>query len=73
MELSRMTWRKSTRSGTSNCVEVAVVGGQVAIRDSKDRCGPVLIFSASEWEAFVGGVKRGEFHISSMSSDGIDI
>ena len=34
---------------------------RVAVRDSKDRNGPVLMFTPFEWEAFVGGVRDGEF------------
>ncbi|KAB1934573.1 DUF397 domain-containing protein [Micromonospora sp. ALFpr18c] len=50
-------WRTSTRSsGNGNCVEVATVHGQVAVRDSKDRSGPVLAFAASSWRSFVHGV-----------------
>jgi hypothetical protein len=37
------SWRKSTRSGNNvNCVEVAVAGGLVGVRDSKNAVGPVL-------------------------------
>jgi hypothetical protein len=55
-------WRKSTRSGGNGaCVEVAFVGDVVAVRDSKDRGGPVLVFTPREWAAFVGGVLDGEF------------
>jgi hypothetical protein len=56
-------WRKSTRSGpySDNCVEVAFVGGAVALRDSKDKAGAVLLFTPEEWLAFVGGTKDGEF------------
>jgi uncharacterized protein DUF397 len=63
VDLSRAAWRKSTRSGNNGCVEVAFVGNQVAVRDSKDRGGPVLVFTAHEWEAFVGGVRTGEFEL----------
>jgi hypothetical protein len=63
VDLSRATWRKSTRSGNNGCVEVAFVEDQVAVRDSKDRTGPVLVFTAHEWEAFVGGVRTGEFEL----------
>jgi uncharacterized protein DUF397 len=35
----------------------------VAVRDAKDRTGPVLQFTAAEWEAFVGGVRGGEFDL----------
>jgi hypothetical protein len=31
------------------------------VRDSKDRNGPVLRFNAHEWEAFLAGVRNGEF------------
>lgn len=63
--LGTAVWRKSTRSGplTDNCVEVAFVDGSVAVRDSKDPQGPVLLFNAAEWDAFVGGAKDGEFDL----------
>ena len=62
-DLTGLNWRKSTRSGSNNdCVEAAdLANGGTAIRDSKDPAGPVLCFSASEWRAFVAGVKEGEF------------
>ncbi|MEU5938117.1 DUF397 domain-containing protein [Micromonospora sp. NPDC047548] len=43
-------------SVTSNCVEVATVDDRVAVRDSKDRGGPVLVFPSETWAAFVTGV-----------------
>jgi Domain of unknown function (DUF397) len=64
VDLSRAKWRKSTRSGNNGCVEVAFVEGRVAVRDSKDRGGPALIFTAHEWEAFIGGVRDGQFELS---------
>ncbi|MEV4279826.1 DUF397 domain-containing protein [Actinoplanes xinjiangensis] len=49
MGLSRATWRRSTRSGSSgNCVEVAGnLPGIVAVRDSRDPNGPALTFTRS--------------------------
>ncbi len=61
---SSADWRKSSRSGANGCVEVAFVDGKVAVRDSNDRPGPLLVFTATEWEAFVGGVRDGEFDIT---------
>jgi hypothetical protein len=61
VDLSRATWRKSSRSGGNGCVEVAFVGGKIAVRDSKDKSGPALTFTLHEWDAFVGGVRDGEF------------
>jgi len=55
-------WRKSSYSSDScNCVEVATAAGPVLVRDSKNPTGPVLTFTTEEWEAFVAGVKGGEF------------
>jgi hypothetical protein len=59
-------WRKSTFSGgnggNSGCVEVAALpGGEVAVRDTKDRARPPHRHSASAWRAFLGGVRAGEF------------
>jgi Domain of unknown function (DUF397) len=47
-------WRKSMRSNDGgNCVEVAAgVLGQVAVRDSADPGGPVLVFTPARWTAF---------------------
>lgn len=63
VDLALATWVKSTRSSGNcdNCVEVAFVDGAVAVRDSKDRQGPALIYTREEWDAFLGGVKDGEF------------
>jgi Domain of unknown function (DUF397) len=61
-----LSWRKSARSGVNGCVEVALDGGQVAVRDSKDRQGPVLMFTAHEWEAFLGGARDGEFELKRL-------
>jgi len=56
-------WIKSSYSMTNgNCVEVARLSGDVTmVRDSKDVKGPVLGFTQGEWDAFVGGVRNGEF------------
>ena len=61
MDLAGAAWRKSARSGSNGCVEIAFLGGQIAVRDSKDRSGPVLTFAPTEWEAFLAGVRHGEF------------
>lgn len=64
LDLARATWHKSARSGgQGNCVEVAGTPMVIGVRDSKDPAGPVLVFTRSEWQAFVDGVKAGEFDL----------
>jgi hypothetical protein len=56
-------WKKSSRSsGDGQCVAVATLGQDaVGVRDSKDPNGPVLVFTAAEWVAFVDGIRDDEF------------
>lgn len=56
-------WKKSSLSGYSgDCVEVAGLAGDgILIRDSKDPRGPILNFTAAQWDAFLGGVHDGAF------------
>jgi hypothetical protein len=64
VDLSNARWRTSTRSGANgNCVEVAITDEGVAVRDTKDRSKPAHVFTRAEWDAFVGGVKDGEFDL----------
>ncbi|MEV0428491.1 DUF397 domain-containing protein [Micromonospora sp. NPDC050495] len=60
-DLTGAHWRKSTRSGDNggNCVEVADnLPGVVAVRDSKNRSGPVLAFTPDSWVGFVRALRR---------------
>ena len=58
-DLSAARWRKSSRSsgGGSNCVEVAVLSGRVAIRDSKDADGGAVVVSAAVFGELIEDVK----------------
>jgi uncharacterized protein DUF397 len=57
-----LAWRKARLSvGDGACVELAPLGGKVAVRHSKDPDGPVLIYTAAEFHAFLDGAKKGEF------------
>jgi hypothetical protein len=62
-ELSGARWHKSARSSAQgNCVELARLSGAgVAIRNSRYPQGPALIFTDAELDAFLGGVKDGDF------------
>jgi hypothetical protein len=55
MSSSRLTWFKSSYSGTAgdNCVEIAVTGQAVHVRDSKDVSRAQFAFGREEWSRFV--------------------
>lgn len=60
--MTEYKWRKASRSGAQgdNCVEVATnVLGVVAVRDSKEPDGAVLVVSAKEWRGFVLAARGG--------------
>lgn len=61
-------YRKSSYSGANNnCVEVAIEVAatlSVCVRDTKDAARTTLRFTAAEWEAFIAGVKDGEFDLA---------
>jgi hypothetical protein len=64
--LDHLAWRKSRFSGSggasSGCVEVAPLSdGGVVVRDAKDRSRAPHRHTASAWQAFMAGVRAGEF------------
>lgn len=59
-----LPFRKSSHSQPDGgCVEVGVTDGLLRVRDSKNPNGPQLAFTAREWDAFVRGVRDGEFDL----------
>ncbi len=60
--LLEVAWYKSSFSGPNgDCVEAAEIPSGVAVRNSRFPDGPALLFTESEWSAFVRGVKGGDF------------
>lgn len=56
-------WTKSSKSATNqNCVEARRNGDRIQVRDSKDPAGPTLLFTPSEFAAFVAGAADGDFN-----------
>ncbi|GAA4310967.1 hypothetical protein BJY14_003258 [Actinomadura luteofluorescens] len=55
MDLTNANWRKSSYTGFNggNCVELADAAGAVAVRDSKDPDGPVLLLTRAALRAAV--------------------
>jgi Domain of unknown function (DUF397) len=57
-----LDWLKSSVSMASGaCVEIAVAGNFVALRDSKNPTVAPFYFTRTEMLAFLDGAKRGEF------------
>jgi len=55
---------------TESRVEVTIAPGSkegsehvITLRDAAQPDGPVLVFTPAEWEAFVAGVRDGEFDL----------
>ncbi|GAA3800422.1 DUF397 domain-containing protein [Sphaerisporangium flaviroseum] len=63
-ELQTATWRKATKSASNqgNCLEIAPLsGGRVALRDTEALEKAPFVVSATVWDAFIDGAKKGEF------------
>jgi hypothetical protein len=58
--LNDLTWRKSSFSHPDNaeCVELTFIRDTVAIRDSKDPTGSMLLVPAPAWQAACARLKR---------------
>lgn len=61
--MSDKIWRRAAACDNSggSCVEVADLGEQVLVRDSKDATGPELKFSREEFDVFAAGIVAGDF------------
>jgi predicted secreted Zn-dependent protease len=59
-----LTWQKSSYSAQGNCLEVArYPNGNILLRNVGPNVPvyPILEATATEWKAFLQGVKAGEF------------
>jgi len=55
-------FRLSSKTHKCCCVAVRInVDGSVDIRDTKKVDGPTINYNRDEWDAFIQGVKLGEF------------
>ena len=57
----QLYWRRSSRCGSTSCVEVASLAATVLLRDSKHPLQAALEFDHRTWRTFVGGLKRDAF------------
>lgn len=59
-----LSWRRSTYSGGTNCVEVATAEGTVYIRDSKSTdSGHVVTVPLSSWRSLLNSIRAGELNL----------
>lgn len=59
MEVIDPRWRKSSRSDNGgNCVEAGNAPGAVLVRDTTDRDGGTLAFTAEAWRVFANALRR---------------
>jgi hypothetical protein len=64
--LPAVAWHISTRSADNggSCVEAGPLddgSGRVALRHSRHPDDATIVYTRAEWDAFIGGVKDGEF------------
>ncbi|MFE6481640.1 DUF397 domain-containing protein [Streptomyces sp. NPDC057757] len=48
-----LIWRKSSASDPDGCVEVALAGRGIRVRDSKRPTGPNVVFWPAAWNIFL--------------------
>ena len=61
-EIAALSWIKARASSHNGaCVEVAAARGSIAVRDSKDPAGPVLLCTPAGFAAFLDGARNGDF------------
>jgi hypothetical protein len=58
-----LVWRKSSASGTSQCVEIAFSESSIFVRDSKDPNGVILSVPKPVWAEFLQGAKGNDYDI----------
>ncbi|MFD0691332.1 DUF397 domain-containing protein [Actinomadura fibrosa] len=60
MDLTGAAWRKASRSNDSgaNCVELAPLSAAIAIRDSKDVDGDVLLLTPRDFRHLTDTIKN---------------
>lgn len=56
----QLTWHFAECDGGA-CIQVAASGAMIVLGDSKAPDGPILSYTRAEWEAFVTGIKSGQF------------
>jgi len=59
--LGDLAWRVARNCDGGSCIRVASSAGMIVIGDTKNPRGPVLSYTRAEWDAFVTGIRQGDF------------
>jgi hypothetical protein len=59
--------KKSSYSGDNGCVYVEHFRGMFYVKDTTEETSIMLIFNKEEWDAFIQGVKAGEFDATELA------
>ncbi len=60
--VAQLDWQTSSRCAAQNCIQVADAGNSmVALRDSKNPDGGVMLYTVAQWRDFIAGVEVGDF------------
>lgn len=64
-DLTDALWRDAHQdTPRGGGIEAAFVEHMTCMRNGEDPHRPVLVFTETEWNAFVAGAKDGEFHLA---------
>ena len=56
-----LNWKISRTCDGGACIGVARSGDSVVFGSTQQPAGPVLIYTAAEWQHFLAGAKQGDF------------
>jgi len=56
-----LAWRVSQSCESGACVAVARNGDKIVFGNTNDVYGSTYTYTRAEWDAFIAGVKRGDF------------
>lgn len=59
IDAAGLVWHRSSRCSNATCIEVAKLGDDYLIRDSKNPAAPPLRFPAAVWHQFLADVREG--------------
>ncbi|HET6530246.1 MAG TPA: DUF397 domain-containing protein [Actinoplanes sp.] len=61
MLVTTMEWQRSSFCADNQCLEVAVAGDTVVVRDGKNTDLATLRFDRGTWNDFLDGIEAGDF------------